>query len=246
MLCVLSPLARPLALACRTGCCRTTLVAGTSCSGLGLLFRRPSPSGPRFCVPFCPVDGRTPRRPGGTPYRSAAPPDPLLVRPELAPCRPWAGPTCRRTGRRRSPAGRPGLAPPAAVPVFAPGARRSSPSRLVRRRLAALAAPAAAEPDAGAASSGWPAPGRPWSRRPARPPRLSGLGVQFRNMTYCWPSVHRLVVTQYSTRPYCQYKPGQREERDDVHHVLLGLGHRVVRVHVGLHETTLASSAGRS
>ncbi|HJZ01647.1 MAG TPA: hypothetical protein VJ305_13055, partial [Streptosporangiaceae bacterium] len=29
--------------------------------------------------------------------------------------------------------------------------------------------------------------------------------VQFRNMKNCWPSVHRLVVTQYRTSPYCQY-----------------------------------------
>ena len=27
------------------------------------------------------------------------------------------------------------------------------------------------------------------------------------NRTYCWPSVHTLVVTQYRTRPNAQYKP---------------------------------------
>jgi len=31
-----------------------------------------------------------------------------------------------------------------------------------------------------------------------------GTIAQFRNMKYCWPSVHTFVVTQYITRPYCQ------------------------------------------
>ena len=28
-----------------------------------------------------------------------------------------------------------------------------------------------------------------------------------RSSTYCWPSVHRFVVTQYRTSPNCQYRP---------------------------------------
>ena len=39
---------------------------------------------------------------------------------------------------------------------------------------------------------------------PAAPTVAGSAGAQFRNMKYCWPSVHRLVVTQYSTSPYCQ------------------------------------------
>ena len=31
----------------------------------------------------------------------------------------------------------------------------------------------------------------------------TGSVVQFRNMKYCWPSVHTFVATQYSTSPYC-------------------------------------------
>jgi len=39
------------------------------------------------------------------------------------------------------------------------------------------------------------------------PAACAGSTVQLRNMKYCWPSVHRFVVTQYSTSPYCQYRP---------------------------------------
>ena len=42
---------------------------------------------------------------------------------------------------------------------------------------------------------------------PTAPSAPTSSVVQFLNMKYCWPSVHRLVVTQYSTRPYCQYSP---------------------------------------
>jgi hypothetical protein len=39
---------------------------------------------------------------------------------------------------------------------------------------------------------------------PAAPAVAGTGGSQFLNMKYCWPSVHRFVVTQYSTSPYCQ------------------------------------------
>ena len=48
-----------------------------------------------------------------------------------------------------------------------------------------------------AARTGLPPAGAAWA----------GSTVQLRNMKYCWPSVHTFVVNQYSTRPYCQYKP---------------------------------------
>src|SRR4029077_17099446 len=46
-----------LLFACRTGCCRTTLAAGTSSWGSGSAFARPSRSSPRIPVPFCPLAG---------------------------------------------------------------------------------------------------------------------------------------------------------------------------------------------
>src|SRR6201995_633001 len=39
---------------CRTGCCRTTLVVGTSSWGSGSAFAPPSPSRPRLGALFCP------------------------------------------------------------------------------------------------------------------------------------------------------------------------------------------------
>src|SRR5262249_17986812 len=80
----------------------------------------------------------------------------------------------------------------AAPAVFVPGARGGP--------AAGLGAPA---PGRGGRGGG---PGR-GAARPGGPAGSVGSVVQFRNMKYCWPSVHRLVVTQYSTSPYCQYKP---------------------------------------
>jgi len=39
---------------------------------------------------------------------------------------------------------------------------------------------------------------------PGAPAVAGSGGAQFLNMKYCWPIVHRFVVTQYSTSPYCQ------------------------------------------
>src|SRR4029077_16695225 len=33
------------------------------------------------------------------------------------------------------------------------------------------------------------------------------IGAPLRDIRCCWPSVQTFVVTQYNTRPYCQYRP---------------------------------------
>jgi hypothetical protein len=74
-----------LLFACRTGCCRTTLVVGTSSWGSGSAFARPSLSSPRFSVPFWPVAGRD--AVVAVPARADADVVPLLVaRAEADPC----------------------------------------------------------------------------------------------------------------------------------------------------------------
>ena len=84
-------------------------------------------------------------------------------------------------------------APPAAEPVRAPAAGpvRAPPA-------AALAAPDAAadrlKPGAQRALGGPTGP--PVVAPPSAPSAPTGSVVQFLNMKYCWPSVHRLVVTQ--------------------------------------------------
>ena len=77
----------------------------------------------------------------------------------------------------------PVFAPPAADPVFAP-------------LPAALAAPDPEEPERGR-SELWVARTGPPVVAPASAPAApTGSVVQFLNMNHCWPSVHRLVVTQ--------------------------------------------------
>jgi len=78
-----------LLLACRTGCCRTTLAAGTSSWGSGSGFARPSRSSPRFSVPFCPVAELDAAGAG----RDAVPGRALLFRDEPVWAEPvWAEP----------------------------------------------------------------------------------------------------------------------------------------------------------
>src|SRR5690349_1446282 len=190
-----------LLFACRTGCCRTTLAAGTSSWGSGSAFARPSRSSPRIPVPFCPVAGgeavvagrdAVPDR--AVPVRAvpvrAVPvrafpvePEPDAVAPlaraeadpDAAVCRPLAVPL-------RAPLAA-GLAPPAAD--LAPAAGRAEacrdepvPDAAGRAGFCVVfaAPPVVAPATAPAAPTGW--------------------GSQFLNMMYCWPSVHRLVVTQ--------------------------------------------------
>src|SRR5581483_4683211 len=177
----------------RTGCCRTTLVAGTSSWGSGSAFARPSPRKPRFSVPFCPVSGVA----FGALPDVAAGRDEVRVRVPLdalaALIRAAASADVR----------------PVDVPVRAPAAL-AVPAVLAPLAWRAVACPAEpgraepdrAEPDAVRDEAPVPGLGLAVALLAAVP-----IGSQFLNMKYCWPSVHRLVVTQYSTRPYCQYSP---------------------------------------
>src|SRR5690242_3587673 len=173
-----------LLLACRTGCCRTTLVVGTSSWGSGSAFARPSPRKPRFSVPSCPVSG----------VALGTLPDVAAGRDEV----PVRAPLDALAALMRAAAA--GDVRPVDVPLRAP--------------LAALAAPAVlAVPVLLAAPLAWrvaACPDEPVREEPVlaelcavRAGALSvallaaaPIGSQFLNMKYCWPSVHRLVVTQ--------------------------------------------------
>jgi hypothetical protein len=120
-----------LLFACRTGCCRTTLAAGTSSWGSGSGFARPSPNSPRFSVPFCPVAGRVAAVAGREVVPVRAAPDPLLARPEAD--------VVPSLGRAEPEPDDPDAARPLAVPVRAPD--DADPVRAPP--VAALAAPAA-------------------------------------------------------------------------------------------------------
>ena len=214
-----------LLLACRTGCCRTTLVVTSgSGSGAGSCFL-PSRSS-RLAAPSCPLAG-----PGelAAASREAEPvctrsvaelalpePDPVLARGEAPDVgRPLPVAACAVE------AGRPLPVPARALPVAGRAAVVLVPDGLVP--LAAglvlpaggLVLPARAEPavvfaapDAGLAELD-PAFAGPDSERialrvaRARPPMAvlaapAGFGstVQLRNIMYCCPSVNTLVVTQ--------------------------------------------------
>src|SRR6185312_11011134 len=124
-----------LLFACRTGCCRTTLAAGTSSWGSGSAFARPSRSSPRIPVPFCPLAGGEALVAGrdAVPVRAVpvrafpVEPEPDAVvplaraeaDPDAAVCRPLAVPL-------REPLAAV-LAPPAAV--LAPAAGRAEAGR---------------------------------------------------------------------------------------------------------------------
>src|SRR6476469_5098804 len=177
--------------ACRTGCCRTTLAAGTSSWGSGSAFARPSRSSPRIPVPFCAVAGGEALAAGrdAVPVRAVpvrafpVEPEPDAVAPlaraeadpDAAVCRPLAVPL-------REPLAAV-LAPPAAV--LAPAAVRAE------------ACPDEPVPDAPARAGFCAVFAAPPVVAPATAPAApTGRGSQFLNMMYCWPSVHRLVVTQ--------------------------------------------------
>src|SRR5204862_1698237 len=98
-----------LLLACRTGCCRTTLAVGTSSWGSGSAFDRPNRNSPRFSVPFCPVSARDAVVAG----RGAVPVRAVPVRAE-----PDAVPLLARAGADPCAADRP-LAEPLGVPLAA-------------------------------------------------------------------------------------------------------------------------------
>src|SRR5215469_15403164 len=106
-----------LLLACRTGCCRTTLVVGTSGSGTGSGLGRPKPSSPRLAPPFCPFAG-----PGVLAAASRAA-DPVWTRPAVLPA---AAPD-PVLGRGAPDAGRPLDVPARALPVAVFGALGSKP-----------------------------------------------------------------------------------------------------------------------
>src|SRR5580704_19709204 len=98
-------------------------MAGTSSWGSGSCFDRPSPSGQRFCVPFCPVDAAGAAVAWREVVPVRAPPDPLLVRPELGAVPPPLGraePEPPEPADAARPLAVPVFAPPAADPVRAP------------------------------------------------------------------------------------------------------------------------------
>src|SRR6266566_994889 len=185
-----------LLFACRTGCCRTTLAVGTSSWGSGSALARPSRSSPRFSEPFCPVAGRDAVVAG----RDAVPvrPEPEAAPPPLARAGAGPGAACR----------------PLALPLRAPLAAVLAPEAVLAswagRAEACRAGACRAGRDPDEAGRAWFCAGRagpPVVAPPTAPSAPPVSVVQFLNMKYCWPSVHRLVVTQYRTRPYCQYSP---------------------------------------
>jgi hypothetical protein len=197
-----------LLLAWRTGCCRTTFAEGASGSGSGSCFVLPIRSNPRTPAPFCPFagpDAAAAASPEADPVRTC--PDPLVAPPE-----PGAA-LGRDPGEAPAEPGRPlpapALAPPAAgfagaALALAPDAGFAAPPALALPAppWAALAAP----PDAadrgelgaglaaGAADLVADADGL--AAGAVAPAGCTLSTLQFRNMKYCWPSVHRFVVTQ--------------------------------------------------
>src|SRR6266566_490740 len=186
-----------LLLACRTGCCRTTLAAGTSSWGSGSGFGRPNRSSPRFSAPFCPVSARDAVFAG----RGAVPVRAVPVRAVPVRAEPDAVPLLALAGADPCAAGR-----PVAEPLRAPLAAVLAPEAVLAPAPEAVLAPEAGraeagrdEPDpdeAGRAGFGATRAEPPAVAPPSAPSAPTGRGSQFLNMMYCWPSVHRLVVTQ--------------------------------------------------
>jgi hypothetical protein len=145
-------------------------------------------------VPFCPVAGRGVVVAGrdAVPVRLEAGAAPPLARAGAAPCaagRPLAEPV-------RAPLAEPVRAP-LAEPVRAPLAADLAPDAALAFD-AGRAEACRDEPDpddAGRAELGAVRAGPPVVAATALSAAASSV-VQFLNMKYCWPSVHRLVVTQ--------------------------------------------------
>ena len=138
-------------------------------------------------MPFCPVSARDAVVAG----RGAVPVRAVPVRAELD-----AVPLLARAGADPCAAGR-----PLAEPLRAPLAAVLAPGAVLAPAPEAVFAPEAGrdEPDpdeTGRAGLGAVRDEPPVVAPPSAPSAPAGTGSQFLNMKYCWPSVHRLVVTQ--------------------------------------------------
>jgi hypothetical protein len=156
-------------------------------------------------VPFCPVADWDAAVAGRDALPVRAPPDPLPVRAELAAVPPLTRAEPEPVDAVR-PLAVPVRAPPPDDPVRAPP--EDEPVRVPPVRVplpAALTAPDPEDPedpdDPGRAEFGRSEfcvarTGAPMVAPPKAPSAPTGSVVQFLNIRYCWPSVHRLVVTQ--------------------------------------------------